>query len=154
MEASQQLPTIRQTVLDTTDARGLAEFYRKLLGLRYRPDSEVPPDGEPDPNGQEWLVLQTADDVATLAFQQVDELPEATWPSGPVPQQMHLDLTVTTRENLDAQHQRALELGARLLEDRAEDPEEQIRVYADPAGNPFCVFLDKSVHAREPGRTG
>ena len=28
---------LRQTVLDTTDARGLAEFYRELLGLAYRP---------------------------------------------------------------------------------------------------------------------
>ena len=30
-------PRIRQVVLDTTDARLLAEFYRRLYGLAYRP---------------------------------------------------------------------------------------------------------------------
>ncbi|MFC4631866.1 VOC family protein [Promicromonospora alba] len=29
-------PRIRQVVLDTTDARALAEFYRQLFGLSYR----------------------------------------------------------------------------------------------------------------------
>ena len=33
-------PTLMHTVLDTTDARGLAEFYRELLGLRYRAGDE------------------------------------------------------------------------------------------------------------------
>jgi hypothetical protein len=43
---------------------------------------------------------------------------------------------------LDAQHERALALGATLLDDhRARDPEEPLRVYADPAGHPFCVFV-------------
>lgn len=28
------VPAVRQVVLDTTDARALAEFYRALLGLR------------------------------------------------------------------------------------------------------------------------
>ena len=37
---------LRQTVLDTTDARGLAEFYRQLLGLEYRPGDEPPAAGE------------------------------------------------------------------------------------------------------------
>ena len=79
-----------------------------------------------------------------LVMQYVSELAEVTWPEGPQPQQMHLDLTVTTAGNLDAQHQRALALGARLLQDRSSDPEEPLRVYADPAGHPFCIFLDRS----------
>jgi hypothetical protein len=32
-------------VLDCVDARELAEFYRLLLGLRYRPGDEPPPAG-------------------------------------------------------------------------------------------------------------
>ena len=36
---------------------------------------------------------------------------------------------------------RALQLGARLLYDRFDDPEEPLRVYADPAGHPFCLFV-------------
>ncbi len=38
-------------------------------------------------------------------------------------------------------HARALSLGARLLRDRADDQAEPIRVYADPAGHPFCIFV-------------
>ena len=35
-------------VRDATDVRGLAEFYRKLLGLQYRPGDEPPADGAAD----------------------------------------------------------------------------------------------------------
>jgi hypothetical protein len=76
-----------------------------------------------------------------MAFQQVAELPRTTWPDNTVPQQLHLDLRVTTADDLGAAHQRALGLGARLLYDRSADPEEPLRVYADPAGHPFCIFL-------------
>jgi hypothetical protein len=86
------------------------------------------------------LVLQDAAGGAPVAFQQVAVLPEATWPAGPVPQQLHLDLTVPTTAELDIQHERALALGAQLLCDRSDDPEEPLRVYADPAGHPFCIF--------------
>jgi hypothetical protein len=79
-----------------------------------------------------------------VAFQQVAALPRATWPEGPVPQQLHLDLTVPTTAELDAQHDRAMALGAELLEDRSGDPEEPLRVYADPAGHPFCIFVSAS----------
>lgn len=51
---------------------------------------------------------------------------------------------VPTRANLDIQHERALALGARLLYDRSDDPEEPLRVYADLAGHPFCIFVVNS----------
>ena len=76
-----------------------------------------------------------------LAFQKVGELAEATWPDGPVPQQLHLDTTVPDAADLDVAHERALALGARLRYDRSDDPEEPLRVYADPAGHPFCIFV-------------
>ena len=134
-------PRLLQVVLDTTDARALAEFYRQLLGLEYRPGDEAPPPGAPDPRGQDWLVLRAADGTSRIAFQQVAKLPSATWPEGPIPQQLHLDLTVTSRAQLDAQHDRALALGARLLYDRSDDPHEPLRVYGDPSGHPFCIFV-------------
>jgi Glyoxalase-like domain len=134
-------PRLGQVVLDGTDARALAEFWRQLLGYRYRPGDEPPPAGRPDPQGRDWLVLRDPAGRAQVAFQQVAALPEATWPEGPVPQQLHLDLTVPTKAELDAQHERAMALGARLLDDRSEDPEEPLRVYADPAGHPFCIFV-------------
>jgi catechol 2,3-dioxygenase-like lactoylglutathione lyase family enzyme len=141
MEATQGFPTLRQVVLDGTDIRALAEFYRQLLGWRYRPGDEPPDPGQPDPMGGDWLVLRHPAGGPQVAFQQVAALPEATWPEGPVPQQLHLDLTVPTTAELEAQHERALALGARLLADRADDPEEPLRVYADPAGHPFCIFV-------------
>lgn len=137
----QVFPVLRQTVLDTTDPRRLAEFYRLLLGLSYRPGDEPPEPGEPDERGQDWLVLKDSAGAVALAFQKVGELPEATWPHGPVPQQLHMDTTVPTAADLDIAHERAMALGARLLEDRSADPQEPLRVYADPAGHPFCIFV-------------
>jgi hypothetical protein len=141
VNVEQGVPALRQVVLDGTDIRGLAEFYRRLLGLRYRPGDEPPAAGRPDPQGQDWLVLRGDGDRMQVAFQQVASLPEATWPEGPVPQQPHLDLTVADTAALDVQHERALALGARLLDDHSENPDEPLRVYADPAGHPFCIFV-------------
>jgi catechol 2,3-dioxygenase-like lactoylglutathione lyase family enzyme len=134
-------PTLRQVVLDCEDARALAEFYRQLLGFHYRPGDEPPQDGAPDTNGQDWLVLRDANGSRQLAFQQVPQLPEPTWPEGPRPQMLHLDTTVPTLSELYVQHQRALDLGARLLFDRSDDQDEPLIVYADPAGHPFCIFV-------------
>jgi hypothetical protein len=106
--------TIQQVVLDGSDVRALAEFYRELLGLTYREGDEPPPPGEPDPRGSDWLVLRNPGGVQ-LAFQHVDDL--------------------------DAEHERATGLGARILLDRSDDDEEPLRVYADPAGHPFCIFV-------------
>jgi hypothetical protein len=139
--AERRFPELRQVVLDCTDARALAEFYRQLLGYRYRPGDEPPATGEPDPVGQDWLVLRDAADTPRLAFQQVAALPKATWPDDSVSQQLHLDLTVGTAADLDVHHERALALGARVLYDRSHDPDEPLRVYADPAGHPFCIFV-------------
>ena len=141
--ADQGFPKLLQVVLDATDARELAEFYRRLLGLRYRSGDEPPAPGQPDSQGRDWLVLRNAGGTQ-VAFQQVPALPSATWPEGPVPQQLHLDLSVPTKAELDAQHERALALGAQLLEDDSDDPEEPLRVYADPAGHPFCIFVAPS----------
>ena len=135
------VPTLRQVVLDTTDPRGLAEFYRRLLDLVYRDGDEPPPAGEPDERGTDWLVLRDRSGVRQLAFQGVEVLPEPTWPDGPYPQMLHLDLTVPSVEDLEVAHRRALDLGARELLDRTDDPEEPLRVYADLAGHPFCIFV-------------
>jgi hypothetical protein len=135
-----EVPQLWQVVLDGTDVRALAEFYRQLLGLQYRPGDEPPGAGEGDPHGKDWLVLVDAGGATRVAFQHVDELPESTWPDNRYPQMLHLDLVVPTAAALDAQHERVLGLGARLLYDRFDDPEEPLRVYADLAGHPFCIF--------------
>ena len=137
-------PILLATVLDATDARALAEFYRQLLGLSYRPGDEPPPAGEPDPQGEDWLVLAGPGGSPRLAFQPVAELAPSTWPDATVPQQLHLDMGVPTIEALAEQHERALALGARLLQDRSTDPDEPLYVDSDPAGHPFCIFVAPS----------
>jgi hypothetical protein len=127
-------------VLDCDHPRQLAEFYRQFFGLSYREGDEPPPPGEPDPRGEDWLVLRGAAGSG-LAFQRVENFESPTWPSGPRPQQLHLDTTVETKRALVEEHDRVLGLGGRLLYDRLEDPEEPLRVYADPAGHPFCIFV-------------
>ncbi len=134
-------PRLRQTVLDAEDARALAEFYRHLLSLQYRTGDEAPADGQPDPHGEDWLVLTDAAGRPQLAFQHVAHLPAPTWPDGPRPQMLHLDTSVPTLADLHAQHQRTLNLGARLLLDRSDAADEPLFVYADPAGHPFCTFV-------------
>ena len=133
-------PQILHTVLDTADVRELAEFYRQLLGLQYRPGDEPAPEDD-TPDDVDWLVLTDAQGSRRLAFQRVEHLQRTTWPSPDVPMQMHLDLTVPDRQTLGDQHFRALALGAELLFDRTESHDEPLYVYADPAGHPFCIFV-------------
>jgi catechol 2,3-dioxygenase-like lactoylglutathione lyase family enzyme len=134
-------PTLVQPVLETTDARRAAEFYRAFLGLEYRPGDEPPLAGADDERGRDWLVLRTPDGHRALAFQQVATLLPTTWPDEGVPQQMHLDTMVADQAELARQHDRALSLGATLRFDRFDDPEEPLRVYADPDGHLFCVLV-------------
>ncbi|MBV9603388.1 MAG: VOC family protein [Chloroflexi bacterium] len=141
MDVSQSFPHLRQVVLDTTKARELAEFYRELLGYTYRAGDEPPAANQPDPRGREWLVIQDANMTSRIAFQQVDKLPRSTWPADGIPQQLHLDLSVPSIAVFDLQHQRAQALGATLVLDRSKDEQEPLRVYADPAGHPFCIFV-------------
>jgi hypothetical protein len=141
VDATPAFPNLRQVVLDTTNARQLAEFYRELLGYAYRPGDEPPEANHPDRRGQEWLVLLDPSGLRRVAVQQVGALQRSTWPADGIPQQLHLDLTVASVAALDQQHRRALALGATLLRDRANDPVEPLRVYADPAGHPFCIFV-------------
>jgi catechol 2,3-dioxygenase-like lactoylglutathione lyase family enzyme len=133
-------PRIAQVVLDTTDARALAEFYRQLFGLEYRQGDEPPEAGQPDPRG-DWLILRNNRGGPQLAFQQTDGVQPSTWPDGKVPQMFHLDTVVGSKEDLYQQRERALSLGAVELLDRTDDEEEPLFVFADPAGHPFCVFV-------------
>jgi catechol 2,3-dioxygenase-like lactoylglutathione lyase family enzyme len=132
-------PHLLHTVLDTTRPRELAEFYRALLGLRYRDGDAVDPAGTVD--DPDWLVLVDHHDQRKLAFQKVERLERTTWPSPDVPMQMHLDLTVPDVEDLERQKERAEALGATLLLDRSDSADEPLYVFADPSGHPFCIFV-------------
>ena len=134
-----EYPRMLTTVLDATDVRSLAEFYRNLLGLRYRPGDEVPADGEPD--DADWLVLTDEEGHRRLSFQRTDELPRSTWPAPDVPQQLHIDYAVSNAAELERQRERALALGATVRFDRSDDENEPLYVFTDPAGHPFCILV-------------
>ncbi|WP_170981700.1 VOC family protein [Nocardioides dongxiaopingii] len=131
-------PVLMHTAIDAVDARGLAEFYRRLLGLHYRPGDEPVADAPED--DADWLVLLDAAGRRLLAVQRVDRLEPATWPSDDVPKQMHHDFRVPDVEALERHRRRAEELGATLRLDRTDD-DEPLYVLADPAGHPFCLLV-------------
>lgn len=147
MSEEVDVPRLIATVLDAADARELAEFYRRLLAYDYADGDEPPAPGEPDPKGREWLVLNDANGVPRLAFQHVAEVPPVTWRDPAVAQQLHLDLAVSSPDALRVHRDRAVELGARVLEDRVDDPVESLCVLADPAGHPFCLLVPGSASA-------
>jgi len=114
---------VQYYALDCPDPQALAEFYRKLTGWEISYSDE------------EWVTLNGPDaGAAGLAFQRVDGYRPPRWPSQEHPQQAHLDLEV---DDLDTAERQVLELGARPLD--VEDRERSYRVYADPAGHPFCL---------------
>jgi catechol 2,3-dioxygenase-like lactoylglutathione lyase family enzyme len=132
-------PVLMHTALGATDCRGLAEFYREFLGLRYRPGDELPEDGTA--GNADWLVLVDEAGARVFAFNQVEELARATWPTDDVPKQMHHDFRVPSIVELERHRRRAEDLGAALLYDRSGDEDEALYVLADPAGHPFCILV-------------
>ncbi|MET8571996.1 VOC family protein [Streptomyces sp. NPDC004783] len=111
-------------VLDCPDPRALARFYAAVLGGGI----EVQNDGR-----DEWVDLVLPGGRA-LAFQAAPDYVPPKWPATDGAQQFHLDLQV---KDLDAAEKAVLELGARPLD--TEDRTRTFRVYADPAGHPFCL---------------
>ena len=111
---------VGSVVLDCPDPRALAEFYAQVL------DGTIVDEGE-------WVDLKVPGGP-TLAFQAAPGYVAPEWPSADRSQQFHLDLTV---EDLDAAEKEVLALGARPLD--VDDRSRTFRVYADPAGHPFCL---------------
>ncbi len=114
-------------VLDCPDPRELAGFYASLLGGDVdRPDRRWECDAD-------WSTLHTPGGLV-LAFQRVADHRPPRWPGQNPPQQFHLDFGVTDQEQA---HDEVLACGASLLD--AGDGGRSWRVYADPAGHPFCL---------------
>ncbi|MFE7959750.1 MULTISPECIES: VOC family protein [unclassified Streptomyces] len=112
-------------VLDCPDPAALAGFYQGLLGGTVdRPDARWAV-------SDDWHTLHTPQG-AVLAFQRVADHRPPRWPDPEHPQQFHLDLAVSDLDRADEEVRAA---GARLLDDSAGG----WRVYADPAGHPFCL---------------
>lgn len=135
-------PVLLHTAIDARECRGLAEFYRQLLGLHYREGDGPPTDGRSD--DADWLVLLDDDGNRVMTVQKKEDTSAPTWPSERVPMQMHMDFAVPTVADLERHREQAETLGARLLYDRSQDEGEPLYVLADPAGHPFCLLVHRT----------
>ena len=114
--------------LDCPDPLALAAFYSRLTGL------EVEPLGDLKPEEVEWIELDNGQHP-TIAFQKVTNYVAPTWPTGAIPQQLHLDFLVP---DLDDGEEHALSVGATKHEYQ---PGTTFTVFLDPVGHPFCLVL-------------
>lgn len=116
--------TFASYALDCADPAAVARFYADLLGGSV--------DGEP---GDDWFTVRW--DGPDICTQLAPNHESPDWPRGH--QQAHIDFYVV---DVAGAHQRVLNLGGTAL-DPVEVPEgvpqRGFRVYADPAGHPFCL---------------
>lgn len=109
--------TVFGVTVDCPDSHALASFWSALLG-------------EPITYDADGMAMLGGD--KQVLFQQVEGYNPPAWPDPARPQQLHLDLWV---HDLDVGETAALELGATRLPGGGKT----FRVFADPAGHPFCL---------------
>jgi catechol 2,3-dioxygenase-like lactoylglutathione lyase family enzyme len=112
---------LHHVIVDCPDPAALAAFYSELLGLPV--------------TWQEagFAVVSQDDTSSGIGFQLAPGLQPPQWPDPARPQQIHFDVMV---DDVDAAEPRVLALGARPLPGGTGGS----RVYADPAGHPFCLI--------------
>jgi len=124
-------PTLATVCLDCADAHEMAAFYGRLLGW------------EVTRREPEWVLMRNPDGGTGLSFQAEAGYVPPMWPERADQQQkmIHLDLWVRSGQpaDLDRAVAAAVDAGARLAEHQ---PQDDVRVLFDPAGHPFCLFLD------------
>lgn len=111
-------------VLDCPDPAVLGAFYAGLLGKPVTYESEAG-------------TMIGSDGEQAVMFQRVAGYTAPAWPDPAHPQQYHLDVLV---DDLDTGEQAALALGATRLAAGSET----FRVFADPAGKPFCLTFGEA----------
>lgn len=119
--------SLATVVLDCRDAQALADFYSRLLGWEVTLR-------EPD-----WVLMRNPTGGTGLSFQSETWYRPPVWPeeSGKQQKMLHIDIRV---DDLEAAGKHAIALGAVLADYQ---PQADVRVYLDPAGHPFCLFLDQ-----------
>ncbi len=112
-------------VLDAPDGPALARFYAELLGWELK-------------GNLEWATVAPVEGVTYLGFQSSEEYVRPVWPApaGSQQQMLHLDFEVS---DLAAASAHAVELGATVA---GQQPNANVVVHLDPAGHPFCLYVD------------
>lgn len=105
-------------VLDAPDLETESAFWAAMVGGTVAKEAD-------------WHSIRV-DDRPFLAVQLAPDHVAPNWPDGSS-QQIHLDLWV---QDIEESEPKVLALGGRPL--KAVD-EDNFRVYADPAGHPFCL---------------
>jgi predicted enzyme related to lactoylglutathione lyase len=115
-------------VFDAADLAAESTFWAGVLGGTVRTEDD-------------WHMVY-ADGQPRVGIQLAPNHEPPDWPDG-APQQIHLDLWV---EDPEAAHAEVMALGAKVLREPVDDPSapDLFRVYADPAGHPFCLCWLKS----------
>jgi hypothetical protein len=113
--------------LDAPDAKALARFYARLLDWQLFEDE-----------GGGASVAPSADAGYNLGFQTEQHYVRPIWPAerGKPQMSMHLEIEVDDLEEAVAY---AVGVGA---EEAGYQPQSTVRVMLDPAGHPFCLYLD------------
>ncbi|MFC7246420.1 VOC family protein [Catellatospora aurea] len=110
---------LADVAIDCTSAGPLARFYSELLGLPVTWEGE-------------GGAMISAEGRLPVIFQEIAEHRAPRWPDPAHPQQYHLDVEVSDIEQAEP---KVLALGATRLAGAGDN----WRVYADPAGHPFCL---------------
>jgi len=109
--------------IDCPDPSALARFYAALLGMQSRHE------------GADGAWLAGDDPLVNVTFQGVAGYNPPRWPDPAYPQQLHLDVFVG---DVNAAERQVIGIGGQPLPGSGEN----WRVYADPAGHPFCLVFD------------
>jgi catechol 2,3-dioxygenase-like lactoylglutathione lyase family enzyme len=117
--------TLTTVNIGAPDPGALARFYQRLLGWEIKAE---------EPN---WVLLKAPDGGVGLSFQTESTYVRPTWPAGPSDQQMMMHLEIRV-DDLESAAAHASACGATLADYQ---PQEDVRVYLDPAGHPFCLWL-------------
>jgi predicted enzyme related to lactoylglutathione lyase len=119
LKADDPRTTLMGVMLDCPDVHALSAFYAELLGkaVTYEADG---------------MAMIGDDGDRPVLFQQVAAYAPPRWPDPGYPQQVHLDVMV---DDIEPAEKAALAIGAARLPGDGEN----WRVYADPAGKPFCL---------------
>jgi catechol 2,3-dioxygenase-like lactoylglutathione lyase family enzyme len=118
--------TVTTVNLGAPDAGELARFYVRLLGWSIGRDEG------------DFVIIRNPAGGVSLAFQTESGHVPPKWPAGPGDQQMQLHLEIHV-DDLDQAVAHAVDCGARVADFQ---PQDDVRVCLDPAGHPFCLWID------------
>ncbi len=122
-------------MLDAPDVHELAHFYARLLDWQVFKEDEF-----------DAAVAPSEEAGYYIGIQHESVYVRPVWPAVEGRQQMsmHLDIEV---EDLESAVAYAVSVGAELAEYQ---PQETVRVLLDPAGHPFCLYLDPATTGDAP----